>query len=176
MNDTVWGPFHTQDFMRVYRHPVFYGKATTKKKLIYYTSKKKDKPKFYGGFEKGVNLPLPTDGVDNIEPEADDDGFKINGQDTVYMTFDYDSLKYRFAYSDEDTVVYLPSVAPNGIIFAKNSVIRLKGIVQGQYSVVSSGPSGKGKIYLDDDIIFNQDPRTNPGSTDLLGIIAEMRC
>ncbi|MCH7770861.1 MAG: hypothetical protein IIA49_07580 [Bacteroidetes bacterium] len=173
MNDTVWGPFHTQDFMRVYRHPVFYGKATTKRRLIYYTNKRRDKPRFYGGFEKGVNLPLPTDGVANIEPEADDDGFKISGQDTVYMTFDYDSLKYRFAYSDEDTVVYLPSVAPNGIIFAKNSVIRLKGIVQGQYSVVSSGPSGKGKIYLDDDIIFSQDPRTNPASTDLLGIIAE---
>ena len=30
-NDTVWGPFHTQDYMRAYRHPVFYGKATTKK-------------------------------------------------------------------------------------------------------------------------------------------------
>ena len=37
-SDTVWGPFHTQDYMRVYRHPVYYGKATTKKKLIYYES------------------------------------------------------------------------------------------------------------------------------------------
>jgi len=49
-NDTVWGPFHTQDKMRVYRHPVFYGKASTKKKLKYYTSKKKDEPRFFWRF------------------------------------------------------------------------------------------------------------------------------
>jgi hypothetical protein len=39
--------------------------------------------------------------------------------------------------------------------------------------VVSSGPSDKGKIYLDDDIVFNQDPIHYPNSTDLLGIIAK---
>jgi hypothetical protein len=172
-SDTVWGPFHTQDYMRVYRHPSFYGKASTKKKLIYYTSKNKDKPYFFAGFEKGVNLPLPDDAVADIEPIADDNGLKFNGHDTVYITMDHDSLKFRFAYSDPDTAIYLPSAAPNGIIFAKNSIVRLKGVVSGQYSVVSSGSSGKGKIYLDDDIVFNQDPKIYPHSTDLMGIIAK---
>jgi len=174
-NDTVWGPFHTQDYMRAYRHPVFYGKATTKKKLVYYDSQKKDKPYFYGGFEQGIDLPLPTDGVDNIEPSADANGFKITGEDTVYITFDLDTLKYRFSYSDPDTAVYLPTVAPNGLIFAKNSIVRLKGVIQGQYSIVSSGSdwAGKGKIYIDDDIVFSQDPRIYPSSTDLFGIIAQ---
>ena len=174
-NDTVWGPFHTQDYMRVYRHPVFYGKATTKRSLIYYTSQRKDKPYFYGGFEQGVDLPLPTDGINNIEPDAEANGIKFAGKDTVYITFDYDTLKYRFSYSDPDTAVYLPTVAPNGVIFAKNSVVRLKGTVQGQYSIVSSGSSlsGKGKIYIDDDIVYSKDPRTSPSSTDLLGILAQ---
>ncbi len=173
MNDTIWGPFHTQDYMRVYRHPVFYGKATTKRKLIYYSSKRKDKPYFYGGFEKGIDLPLPTNGVDIIEPEADANGLKFDGQDTVYITFDQDSLKFRYSYGAPDSVIYLPTAAPNGVIFAKNSVVRLKGTVKGQYSIVSSGPSGKGIIYLDDDIVFNQDPRDYPNSIDLLGIIAK---
>ncbi|MGB5848197.1 MAG: hypothetical protein WBH40_06905 [Ignavibacteriaceae bacterium] len=172
-SDTIWGPFHTQDYMRAYRHPSFYGKATTKKNLIYYTSKSKDKPYFFSGFENGVNLPLPDNAVDDIEPMADDNGLKFNGHDTVYINFDQDSLKFRFSYGAPDTVVYLPSAAPNGIIFAKNSIVRLKGVVSGQYSVVSSGPSGKGKIYLDDDIVFNQDPLHYPTSTDLLGIIAK---
>ena len=172
-NDTVWGPFHTQDYMRAYRHPVFYGKATTKKNLIYYTNKTNDKPYFYAGFEQGVNLPLPDDAVDDIEPLADDNGLKFNGHDTVYITMDLDSLKFRYAYNDKDTTIYLPSAAPNGVIFAKNSVVRLKGVVSGQYSVVSSGSDGKGKIYLDDDIVFNQDPNIYPNSTDLLGIIAK---
>ena len=26
--DTVWGPFHTQGYLRSYRHPVFHGKVT----------------------------------------------------------------------------------------------------------------------------------------------------
>lgn len=172
-SDTVWGPFHTQDYMRVYRHPVFYGKASTKRKLVYYTSQSKDKPYFFGGYEQGVDLPLPTNGVDVIEPIADDDGLKFSGQDTVYMTFDKDSLRYRFSYSSTDSVIFLPDASPNGVIFAKNSVVRLKGVVKGQYSVVSSGSSGEGKIFLDDDIVFNEDPRTNPNSTDLLGIIAK---
>ena len=174
-SDTVWGPFHTQDYMRAYRHPVFYGKATTKKSLIYYTNQSTDKPYFLGGFEQGVDLPLPTNAVDDMEAIADDDGLKLSGHDTVYMVFDRDSLRYRFSYNDENTVVYLPAAAPNGLIFAKDCVVRLNGIVKGQYTLGCSSTStgGKGTIYLDDDIVFDKDPRTYPSSNDLLGICAE---
>ncbi|NNJ53631.1 MAG: hypothetical protein HKP17_10715 [Ignavibacteriaceae bacterium] len=172
-NDTVWGPFHTQDYMRVYRHPVFYGKASTKKKLIYYTNKNKDKPRFFGGFEQGVDLPLPTDGLDPMKTSAQNDGLFFTGHDSVYITFVQDSLKFRFAYSDKDSTVHLPSVAPGGVIFAENSIMRLKGTVKGQYSVACSGTGGKGNIYLDDDIVYTQDPLKNKNSTDLLGIVAK---
>ncbi len=174
-NDTVWGPFHTQDYMRAYRHPVFYGKATTKKKLLYYTSKSKDKPFFLGGFERGVDLPLPTNAVDDMEAIADDDGLKFSGKDTVYMTFAGDSLKYKYKFSDPYSSMYLPSASPNGMIFAKDCVVRLKGTVKGQYTLGCSSimSVGKGTIYLDDDIVFNQDPRNYPNSNDLLGICAE---
>ncbi len=174
-SDTVWGPFHTQDYMRVYRHPVYYGKATTKKKLIYYTSKSKDKPYFFGGYEQGVDLPLPTDAVDLMEPIADDDGLKFHGQDTIYLTFDRDTLKYRYSFSSPDTSIYLPSAAPNGLIFAKDCILRMKGTVKGQYTIgcSSSGDPNKGTVYLDDDIVFEKDPRIYPASSDLLGICAE---
>jgi hypothetical protein len=174
-NDTVWGPFHTQDYMRVYRHPVFYGKATTKKKLIYYTSKSEDKPYFFGGYEQGVDLPLPSDAVDLMEPIADDNGLKFHGQDTVYLTFDSDTLKYRYSFHASDTAIYLPSTAPNGLIFAKDCIVRMKGVVKGQYTIgcSSSGDPDKGTIYLDDDIVFEKDPRIYPTSSDLLGICAE---
>ncbi len=172
-NDTVWGPFHTQDYVRCYRHPVFYGKATTKRKLIYYTSKWKDKPYFYGGFERGVNLALPPDGLNKAKLAAQDDGLYFNGPDTVYVTFDRDTLRYRYSYNSPDTALYLPSVAPNGVIFANNSVVRLKGVVKGQYSIACTGNGSDGRIYLDDDIVFDKDPRQYPSSNDLLGIISE---
>jgi len=174
-SDTVWGPFHTQDYMRVYRHPVYYGKATTKKKLIYYTSQSMDKPYFFGGYEQGVDLPLPTDAVDLMEPIADDNGLKFHGQDTVYLTFDSDTLKYRYSFSSPDTTIYLPGAAPNGLIFAKDCIVRMKGTVKGQYTIgcSSSGDPNKGTVYLDDDIVFEKDPRIYPTSSDLLGICAE---
>jgi hypothetical protein len=172
-NDTVWGPFHTQDYMRVAKHPVFYGKATTKRSLKYYTSKSKDYPKFFAGFEQGVDLPLPTDGLSPIEAAADDDGYKFTGKDTVYLTFANDSLKIRYQWNKPDSTAYLPDLAPNGVIFAQNSVVRLQGTVKGQYTVAVSGSSGKGKVFLDNDIVYFKDPRVYTNSTDLLGIVAK---
>lgn len=172
-NDTIWGPFHTQDYMRVSQHPVFFGKASTKKSLIYYTDQTTDEPKFYGGFEKGIDLPLPTDGLDPMKTAAQNDGLYFTGKDSIYITFKEDSLKFRFKYTDKDSTVYLPSAAPNGVIFAENSIIRMKGIVLGQYSIACSGTAGNGIIYLDDDIIYKTDPLKNPNATDVLGIVAE---
>jgi len=172
-SDTVWGPFHTQDYIRCYRHPVFYGKTTTKRRLRYYTSKRRDKPRLYGGFERGVNLPLPEDGLNKAKLAAQDDGLYFNGADTVYITMDRDSIRYRYSYNSPDTALHLSSVAPNGVIFANNSVVRLKGVVSGQYSIACSGSGSNGRIYLDDDIVFDKDPRIHPTSIDLLGIISE---
>ena len=75
--DTVWGPMHTQDYLRAYRHPVFYGKVTMKKKVKYYTSRKKDKPRFRGGYEKGVDLPRPTTVLSDLLYEANDDDRRV---------------------------------------------------------------------------------------------------
>lgn len=174
-SDTVWGPFHTQDYLRAAYHPVFYGKATTKKSLIYQNSQKTDKPYFLGGYEQGVDLPMPTNAVDDMEAFADDDGLKFSGKDTVYLTFAGDSLKYKYKYSDPYSTLYLPLASPNGMIFAKDCVLRLKGTVKGQYTIGCSSnlSAGKGTIYLDDDIVFSMDPRIYPSSSDLLGICAE---
>ena len=172
-NDTVWGPFHTQDYIRAYKHPVFYGKSSTKKSLIYYSSKKKDEPNFYGGFETGVNLALPADGLTPIQTQADDNGYKFIGEDTVYLTFAGDSLKFRYQNVSKDTTVLASSFAPNGVIFAQDAILRIKGTVKGQYTVAASGFGSKGTIYIDDDIVYSQDPKTNPNSTDLLGIVAK---
>lgn len=174
-NDTVWGPFHTQDYLRAAYHPVFYGKASSLKKLVYYNNNKnQSKPYFLGGYESGINLPMPTDAIDNMEADADAGGLKFSGKDTVYMCFVNDSLKYKYSYSAPYTTLYLPDASPNGMIFAKNSIVRLQGTVKGQYTVACNNTTGgKGDIYLDDNIIYSKDPRQFPNSTDMLGICAE---
>lgn len=171
-NDTIWGPFHSQGNINAYRHPVFNGKATTKGYVNYYESEAFDAPMFYGGFESGVSLTFPSVGLDILKSLAYSNGHVFSGKDTVYMTFKVDSINYRYEYSAKDTAVLACSFAPNGVIFVDNSVLRLKGVVKGQYTIGCGGTSPKGNIYLDDDIIYQTDPRIDPESKDLLGIVS----
>ena len=179
-NDTVNGPFHTQDDLRAYRHPVFKGETSHKGELIYYESKWKDKPYIYGEYKPGFNLEIPTGAVDNLAGPAAANGIVFTGHDTVYLNFDKDTLRYRYSYSDTDSTLYLPAEATNGVIFVNNAVVRLKGTIRGQYTLGVSAPgsgagadTSKGKIYLDDNIIYKSNPLQYPDSTDLFGICAE---
>jgi len=175
--DTVWGPFHTQDKLSCALHPSFRGKHTSHKGVIQYkTNKSTDSPIITGIYEPGKNLELPTSAVENLEAAADDNGLKFKNNDTLYLVFDRDSLRYKYNYSSKYTALYLPSAAPNGLIYAKNMVVRLQGVVKGKYTLgcsSSTSSTGKGTIWLDDDIVYDTNPQINPNSTDLFGIIAE---
>lgn len=130
-------------------------------------------PKFYGGYEQGVDLDLPVNGVSNVQTAALAGGRTFSSKDTVYLTFAQDSLRYRFSKNKKDTTVLGSTFAPNGVIMANNSVLRVKGKVKGQYTIGVSGTSSKGKVFIDDDLIYNSDPRQNPNSQDLLGMVAQ---
>ena len=170
--DTIWGPFHSQGKINSYRHPVFHGKVTTKTGVHNYQSEALDAPRFYGGFESGVSIEFPESGIGDLKDIANSGGHLFTGQDTVYITFAGDSLKFRYAANDPDSTVLAQSFAPNGVIVGDDATMRLKGTVEGQYTVGTSGVAPKGMIYLDDDIVYYNDPRIDPSSTDLLGIVA----
>lgn len=171
--DTIWGPFHSEGNINAYQHPVFVGKATTKGTVKYMTNEATDAPYFLGGFESGVSLTFPSSGLDNIKSLANDDGHVFTGKDTVYVTFVGDSIKYRFNYNALPTTVLASALAPNGVIYAENAILRLKGTVKGRYTVACNGTAPKGNIYLDDNIRYNSDPRINPDSKDMLGIVSK---
>ena len=124
--DTVWGPFHTNGSLRVSERPVFYGKVSYKNSLIKYQYSWND-PKFYGGIESGVNLPMPSDGIDQLADAAYAGGLVFQGKDTVYMKFEDQTLKYKYAYSQAWQEEDLTKAAENGVIFAKDAIIRLQG-------------------------------------------------
>lgn len=173
-SDTVWGPFHTQDNLRVAFKPSFYGKASSKASIIYKTNLATDKPYFYGGYEAGVDLPMPIDAVEKMKIPAMSDGLYITGKDTVHMDFRKDTLYIKYKWNDPYSKIFLPTAVVNGIIYADNAVVRMKGTVKGQYSVVAAGSTtSKGKVFLDDNIVYDKDPRIFSGSTDMLGIVAK---
>ncbi|NOX66331.1 MAG: DUF4900 domain-containing protein [Chlorobi bacterium] len=195
--DTVWGPFHTNDKIRIYGDPVFMGKASSYKGIHKYRG---SNPEFNGGYSRSSEeLSIPDDGIDNISTAAQNDGLYFSGQDTVILDFKGDSLNFRYGANKADTTVYLPDATNNGTIFANAATIRMKGVIDGKYTVAASqetvtATSGYwkwnrrkrkykwkktttktikgGKIYLDDDVVYKDDPRLGP-SDDILGIVAE---
>lgn len=195
--DTVWGPFHTNDIMSINGNPVFQGKASSYGGIV---EARGSHPEFNGGYSRASELlPIPEDGVDVVGDAAQDDGLFFNGQDTVYLDFKNDSLTFKYGANQPDTTLYLPSAVPNGAIFANGATVRMKGTVDGRFTVgasqetttvtggywkwnrrkrkyiwktTTSTSTHGGKIYLDDDIVYKDDPLTT-SSDDVLGIVAE---
>ncbi len=201
--DTVWGPMHVQEDLQVSGNPVFMGKTTSRNGITYYHGPGTDNPEFNGGYDSGVDLPLPADGITYLDSLADAGGKRITNQDTVYLTFQRDSINVKYGASEPDTTYLASSYAPNGIIMANNATVRMKGTVKGQYTVSAIGTKipavweerwvfswrcwcwrkkdvlvqeeqfVNGNVFLDDDIVYEDNPLTNPNSTDMLGIVAE---
>lgn len=168
--DTVWGPFHTEDYMQISGSPVFYGKVTTKKG----TSPTKSSAKFYGGYQSGVSVPLPT-GFSQVSTAATANGKVISSGD-LYIQFVKDSIYWKTSSSGSYTHASLSTYAPNGVIYVASGNIHVLGTLKGQVTICANGSSGsttKGNVYLDDNVQYNTDPRTTPTSTDMLGIVAE---
>ncbi len=130
-------------------------------------------PQFLGGYENGIDLDMPTNGVSNVKTMAQSGGHVFSGHDTVYITFDQDSIKYRFSKNDSDTTVLGSDLASNGVIFAEDAVVRTKGTIDGLYTLGVSGTSSDGKLYLDDDLVYYDNPKNNPSSNDMLGLVVE---
>jgi hypothetical protein len=184
--DVVWGPFHTQDNLRISGDPYFNNLVTIKGTII---KDSYDNPTFIEGYETGVDLPINEDAITDLNADAAKAGFKFPSTftykknkttytanvDTVYLNFAGDYIQYKYRYQDSYTSADAATFSNNGVIYANNAVVRLQGTVKGKFTVACSGSStsGKGDIYLDDNIVYNTDPVANPNSPDILGIVAQ---
>ncbi len=201
--DTVFGPFHTNDYMQVDGHPVFLGPETSTLKGIK-KANSQSSPIIQGSFSTGDSMAIPPNGISNLDSLAKLDGYVFTGMDSVYLDFKGDSITYttfhdttittsgggggwggrggwgsRTTTSTIKLVKTVPSAtfSQNGVIFAENALLRVKGVVKGQFTVGSSSNSSyntlDGSIYIDSSIVYNTDPRTDPNCEDLLGIAAQ---
>jgi hypothetical protein len=173
-NDVVWGPMHVQGELSVQGRPVFWGRVTTESGIKYYDpgewvtkrvwngrryvyqtvwEPSTDDPQFLDGYQSGVDLPMPLDGV-NVLDTASLGGYRFTNRDTVYLMFQGDSIKIKYAKFGTYSSVFAKTFAPNGVIFAENSVLRLEGTVKGKYTVAVSGTSSRGKVFIDNDIVM----------------------
>ena len=173
--DTIWGPFHTNDNLNVQNNPVFFGKVSIGGSLNKNPSN--SNPQFLGGFQTGIQISIPTSGVSTVQTAAATGGAVITGQSLVYLEFRGDSIRYKYSATGAYTYKLASTFAPNGTISIANAEVHLLGTVKGRYTVAVSGSSGnQGSVFLDNDIVYNTNPLTNPASTDMLGIVTQQNC
>jgi hypothetical protein len=174
--DTVWGPMHTQDNLRVSGQPAFMQRTTSLKSIIYQNGPPpRDNPQFLGGYETGVNVSLPS----NLTPlltAANNGGRVFNGPDSVYIEFQSNgNVKWKQGAGSAWNVDPLTTFAPNGVIYANGTDVRVSGTLNGRVTLGAGGPTGnkkQGNIFIDNDIYYAHDPAAG-SSTDLLGLVAE---
>lgn len=181
--DTFNGPFHVNAKLTTYGTPVFWGKVTTRTGLTLQGSPKN--PKFYGGYESGVDIPLQFD-TTGFRTAAVSGGKFFNDTTNTGKVIDI-----RLYFNANGTVTYSRSInggawntprteplstfAPNGIVYVEKGNIYTKGTVKGQITIVATkkGVNGRGNVYQEDDLLYSDNPLTNPNSRDILGIVAE---
>jgi len=181
--DTFNGPFHVNGTLTTYGTPVFWGKTTSLSGLTKLGTPAD--PKFYGGFETGIDIPLEID-TTGIRSAASTNGrvFKDTtgaGQLTdVRLYFNPDStvehsIKIGAGPWSTPQTTPITTLAPNGVIYVERGNIYTKGTVTGRVSIVATkmGLAGAGEVWQVDDLKYNDDPRINPNSNDILGIMAE---
>ncbi|HRI47055.1 MAG: hypothetical protein KF721_03875 [Ignavibacteriaceae bacterium] len=185
--DTLDGPVHTNDFLIVHGNPVFLGKTTSKKgikKLI-----NPSNPVFVGGYQSGVNVPhsYDPDYLKNISLAGGKTFVGVGAKSfvDVDITFNADAtVTYKARYGKNKTTwdawsapvtTPLNILAPNGVIYIDKGNVTMRGTLSGQATVVTSkrGGDGMGMINIDNDIVYKNDPRSDPASTDMLGLVSE---
>jgi hypothetical protein len=164
--DTVYGPVHTNTQFGVAGAPVFYGKVTTTGTSYYIKPSSTPDPKFYGGIEYGVApVTIPTDLSMLVDPAYDQGDVYT---DHVWLRFNGDgSYDYGENSNYDDGTKYLSDF--NGIIMSEpGKDIHIKGTFSGQASIYSGR-----FLWIEDDIVYDQNPVTNPNAQDVVGLIAD---
>jgi len=168
-NDEFFGPVHTNDQMHIAGDPVFHEEASSgAAELDYYNGgPPQDQPVFEMGLNLNANniqLPPNTDILRAKGLAAD--GLDSTGTTAIEMRLDGGGngiLRVR-VYGGSAVDYPLPD---NGVCYV-NGKVELKGTLKGQLTIACNGD-----IEIMDNCVYATDPRVDPTSTDMLGIVAE---
>jgi hypothetical protein len=164
--DTVYGPIHTNTQFGIAGAPVFYGKVSSVGVGYYIKPSSTPDPKFYGGTEFGAApIALPTDLTELTTP-AYDNGDIYSSH--VWLRFNPDgSYDYGNDNDYDGGTKYLSDY--NGIIMSEpGKDIHVKGTFCGQATIYSGR-----YLYIEDDIVYTQNPVITSTAQDMLGLIAD---
>ncbi len=170
-SDEFFGPVHTNDQMHISGDPIFHDEVSTGASDIayYHGGPPQDNPTFDMGvqFNKPtISLPLNTSMIEAKGNEADGLHFTGNPVDIeMFVDGGTGDGMLRVSINGGGPTDY--PVPVNGVCFVDGKA-RVEGVLKGQLTIGVDGD-----IEIMDNCIYDTDPRVDPTSTDLLGLVAD---
>jgi hypothetical protein len=165
--DTVWGRVHSQAILNVSGTPTFMGRVTT----LRGTNPTRNNANFLGGYQQGVNIDLPTN-LNSVLITAAAGG-RVYSAGDLWITFSGNNVFWKTTATGIETTTPLNTFAPNGAISITNGNVHVQGTFGGRATIVATGGTGKGNIYIENDVLYQDNPLTNPTARNLLGLVAQ---
>lgn len=125
----------------------------------------RDNPDFQEGLDLGADrAPFPSKALE-LRTAAVHDGLMLTGPTTITLRSDgtMDITNPHNGWVNHNT-----TLPPNGALFVEGGDLSISGTLNGQLSLGTNR-----NIIITSNIIYNNNPRINPASTDTLGLIAE---
>ncbi len=176
--DSVFGPAHTNWKFNLAGAPYFHDKVTaTNAPNIMMMDHLKD-PVFRSGYQWGITVQRPQANMTNLTSLASTAGALFTNTD-VALTFMGDQVAVKIppgTGSVRNDTVAISALTSNGVIGVMNGDLRVKGTYSGRLTLVANNDNSattKGNVWLDGNgIRANDSPQYNPGSQDMMGIVA----
>ena len=169
--DELFGPVHTNDQLHISGKPTFHEEVTSAASTIDLKSgPPTDAPDFRKGVELGApKIELPSD-LALIKARAQQSaGMYITGMTTAEIEIYYNTALQRsqLKVKKDSGTVQTYELPSNGVVYV-DGVAKVKGKLAGQLTIAS-----RKDLYIIDDVVYSVDPRLDPNSTDVLGLISE---
>ncbi len=162
------GPTHTNGRFNMWGAPVFEGAVSQVHSSVNYWSPSTDNPDYQQGLTTGapsLALPVASDFMTSIQAGAQAaQGMQLTGDSTITLVSDGTMNVTNAARGWTNQNMPIPA---NGALFVQSGNATVQGVLNGQLTIASDA-----NIYIGGNLIYNTDPRTNPSSTDMLGLVA----
>lgn len=175
--DHLDGPTHTNGHFNICGDPVFEGEVRSVDDYIRFfndghnvnleqlTNPPHDNPDFQQGVDFGVEpITMPNQAL-NLRSAASSAGLWLRGSSSVVLNSDGTMNVTNSRNNWNNRNMPLPA---NGALFVNSGSLTISGTLNGRLTVGASSD-----IILPTNIVYADNPRTNPNSDDVLGMIAE---
>ncbi len=162
--DHITGPMHTNDQFHIAGSPIYDGPVTSVASTwIRYNAQ--TNPLFNQGFTGGVpTVQYPNSFPPALTTAASNGGVSLTGDTTVALASNGTMTVTNLAKGWVNQVMPVPT---NGAFYVSNGNLAVSGTLKGQLTLASTGD-----IQVTNSVKYSDDPRINPNSTDILGLLA----